>query len=58
MKRPLSILAFAVILLLAYIIPYTILQAESLAWLTYPFWCADALAAIALMFYLTRRWRD
>ncbi|MHC1637292.1 MAG: hypothetical protein ACXQTU_03875 [Candidatus Nezhaarchaeales archaeon] len=58
MKRTLMILGFLIILSLAYIVPYTILKSESLAWFTYPFWCIDALAAIALMFYVTSKWRD
>ncbi|RLF07510.1 MAG: hypothetical protein DRJ60_02505 [Thermoprotei archaeon] len=58
MKRALIILSFLIVLLLAYLVPYTILRSESLAWLTYPFWCIDTLIAIALMFYITSKWRD
>ena len=57
MKKSLLI-AYIVILLLAYVVPYTMLSSPELAWFTYPFWCLDALAAIALMFYAMKSWRD
>jgi len=58
MKRLPSLLGFLAILLLAYLLPYTILRSENLAWLTYPFWCIDTLIAIAFMFYIMSKWRD
>jgi len=58
MKRALWIFAFALIIALAYVVPYTLLKLEGFRWFTYPFWCVDALVAMALMFHLMRRWRD
>lgn len=57
MKNRLVIICFMVLLLLAYVVPYTILRSPELVWFTYLFWCIDALAAIALMFYAMRGWR-
>jgi len=57
MKSWLVITCFIALLLLAYLVPYTILRSPELTWFTYLFWCIDALAAIALMFYVMRSWR-
>ncbi|MDI9619428.1 MAG: hypothetical protein QFX33_01190 [Candidatus Nezhaarchaeota archaeon] len=47
-----------IILLSAYLLPYTLFSLRELAAYTYFFWCIDALVAIGLMFYMTREWRD
>ncbi|MEM4576470.1 MAG: hypothetical protein QW701_03270 [Candidatus Nezhaarchaeales archaeon] len=57
MKYRSTIIYFIVLLLLAYVVPYTALRSPELMWFTYLFWCIDALAAIALMFYTMKSWR-
>ena len=57
MKGRSMILCYLAILLLAYVVPYTVLSSPESAYFTYLFWCVDALAAIALMLYVMRSWR-
>ena len=54
MKGRSMILCYLAILLLAYVVPYTVLSSPESAYFTYLFWCVDALAAIALMLYVMR----
>jgi hypothetical protein len=47
-----------VLVVLAYLVPYTLLSAVDRWYGSFLFWTAFGLAAIAAIWAVTRRWRD
>ena len=49
---------YAVLILSAYLVPFTVLRNVPCFHGAFLFWCAFALAAIATMMAIIRRWRE
>lgn len=57
-RRIVWFLYFFIIILAAFVVPYTLLRdVESFSG-PFLFWCLFALAAIAGMWFITSRWKD
>jgi len=58
LKKTVKIVCFLVIILLAYIIPYTVLSSLPKLWGAYLFWVVLTLIAVAFMCSELSGWRE
>jgi len=58
LKRLVKLVCFSAIVLLAYIIPYTVLSGFSKLWGAYLFWVVLTFIAVVFMWFELSSWRE